>query len=171
MKKTMLTLFAILLAISLVQGQENQEKKENTSKREKLHVALKEGADPDIYVDGKKFDFPMELLDKNRIESVNVLTSDSALRDYNAKNGVVLITTKKNFVEPNESEVTTIGPAKERKTPMIIINGEKSSQDVLKKLSPDAIESIEVFKDEQALQKYNAPNGVIVVKTKKGKQK
>lgn len=169
MKNLILTACTVLLSISLIQAQESKDK---SSKKENLHIMLKDGAKPDIYVDGKKFDFPVDLLDKNRIESVNVLKGDVALKKYNAKNGVVLIVTKKKTVEIDKSKVKVKGyTTKEGKAPMIIINGEKSNQEILKKLSPDDIKSIEVLKDEQAMKKYNAPNGIIIVTTKKGKKK
>ena len=169
MKKIILITCAILLSISLIQAQESKEK---SSKQEKLHIRLKDSAKPDIYVDGKKFDFPMDLLDTNRIESVNVLKGDKAIKEYNAKNGVVLITTKKEKID-NMSKVNDIGyGTKDGKAPVIIINGEKSDQELLNKLSPNDIESIEVIKDdEQVLKEYNAPNGVIIITTKKEKKK
>ncbi len=160
----------MLLAFSLIQGQENKEKKDKNSKKEELHIKLKDGAKPDVYVDGKKFDFPMELLDKNRIESVSVIKGDKALRDYNAANGVVLITTKKNLVELDESKIKVKSTSEKSKTPMIVIDGKVSNKKSLEKLAPDDIERIEVVKDKQALKKYNAPNGAIIVTTKKGKQ-
>lgn len=173
MKNLILTACTVFLSITLIQAQESKETIEKNSKQEKLHIKLKDGAKPDIYVDGKKFDFPMDLLDPNRIESINVLKGDKAVKEYNAKNGVVLITTKKEKVDIDKSQVRVIGNgAKDEKAPVIIINGEKSDQELLNKLSPDDIESIEVFKDdEQALKKYNAPNGVIIVTTKKEKKK
>ena len=167
MKNLILTACAVLLSVSLIQAQESKGK---SSKKEKLHVKLKDGANPDIYVDGKKFDFPIDLLDVNRIESVNVLKGEEALKKYNAKNGIVLIETKKNLGETDKSKIMDKGETiDEDKAPMIIINGEKSDRKMLKKLSPDHIESIKVLKDEQALKKYNAPNGIIIIKTKKGK--
>ncbi|MEM6894488.1 MAG: hypothetical protein AAF554_12415 [Bacteroidota bacterium] len=167
MKKISFTLCVTLLAISLLQGQESKEKEAQDAKPEKLHVALKEGANPDIYVDGKKFDFPMGLIDKDKIESINVLKGDKALQEYNAKNGVVLITTKKNL---DGYKVKIKSKGNKEKAPLIIVNGEKSDRKALKKLAPDDIESIEVVKDEQAMKKYKAPNGVVIVKTKKGKK-
>ncbi|TGV00489.1 hypothetical protein [Flavivirga rizhaonensis] len=113
----------------------------------------------------------MDLLDANRIESVNVLKGDKAIKEYNAKNGVVLIVTKKKMVEIDKSQIKDKGYGTKGKDPMIIINGEKSDQEMIKKLSPDDIESIEVLKEEQGLKKYNTPNGVIIVTTKKGKKK
>jgi hypothetical protein len=61
MKKLIITTAAIFLSILLIQAQESK-----NSQKENLHVELKEGAKPDIYVDGKKFDFSLDLLDKNK---------------------------------------------------------------------------------------------------------
>jgi ribosomal protein S8 len=168
MKNLILTACVVLLSISLIQA---QEKKGESSKQEKLHIKIKDSAKPDVYVDGKKFDFPIDLLDVNKIESVSVLKGDKAIKEFNAKNGVVIIVTKKKVVETVISQVKIKGYGTEEKAPMIIINGEKSNQEILKKLSPDDIESITVLKDEKAMEKYNATNGVIIVTTKKGKKK
>ena len=161
MKRITLIICSIVLSICAAQGQE----KEKESKEEQLHIKLKGDAYPDIYVDGKKFDFNIELLDKNMIESVKVLKGDKALKEYNAPNGVLLVTTKKN----KKSEKTTIrirGNTGE-KDPLIIVDGKVSDKESIKALSPDNIYDIEVFKDEKALEKYNAPNGAIIIKTKK----
>ena len=42
---------------------------------------------------------------------------------------------------------------------------------ILQTISPDDIESINVLKDEKAIEEYDAPNGVILVTTKKGAKK
>ena len=160
MKKITLIICSIVLSICTVQGQE----KEKESKEEKLHIKLKEDASPDIYVDGKKFDFNMELLDKNMIESVKVLKGDKAIKEYNAPNGVVLVTTK-NAKELELTKVRIRGYKSD--DPLIIVDGKVSDKESIKQLSPDNIYNIEVFKDEKALEKYNAPNGAIIIKTKK----
>ena len=171
MKNLILTAYAVLLSISLIQAQEHTEENGEIAKQEKINIKLKDGAKPDIYVDGKKFDFPMDLLDVDRIESVNVIKGDKALKEYNSKNGVVLVKTKKITTEKAMSKIKFKGNGTNEKTPMIIIDGKKSDKEMLEKISPNDIESIEVFKDEQALEKYNAPNGVIIVTTKKGKKR
>jgi|TARA_B110000914_G_scaffold218209_1_gene225240 hypothetical protein len=171
MKNLILTVCTVLLSISLIQAQEHGEEKGEIAKLEKLHIKLKDGTKPDIYVDGKKFDFPMDLLDVDRIESVSVIKGDKAIEEYNSKKGVVLITTKKITTEKAMSKIKFVYDGVNKKDPMIIINGEKSDQEILKKLSPDDIESIEVLKGEQTLKKYNAPNGVIIITTKKEKEK
>ena len=96
MKKIILTTWAVILFMTIAQAQTNKVDKDGHSKKSKLHVEIKESANPDVYVDGKKFDFPIELLDKDQIESVKVIKDEEALKKYNAKYGVILITTKKN---------------------------------------------------------------------------
>jgi hypothetical protein len=54
--------------------------------------------------------------------------------------------------------------------PMIIIDGEITTQEVLGNLLPENIESVDVVRGEKALKEYNAPNGVIII-TKKKKNK
>ena len=104
-----------------------------------------------------------------KIKAINILKGDKALKEYNTQNGVILIVTKKNMRDKPKKKVKGY-TTKERKYPMVIIDGEKSNQEKLTKLSPDDIESLEVVKDEQALKKYNAPNGVIIVTTKNEKE-
>ncbi len=129
-----------------------------------LHVEVKEGKKPLIYVNGKKFDFSMDILDQSKIESVNVLKGDEAKALYNTSNGVILITTKVNnkvsFSVKDER-------SKNLKKPVIIINGKVSSQAALDKLEAQQIEKMEVIKGEKAIEKHNAPNGVIIITTKK----
>ncbi|MEO1050392.1 MAG: hypothetical protein AAFX87_07190 [Bacteroidota bacterium] len=50
--------------------------------------------------------------------------------------------------------------------PDVYINGTKYDYTIFELLDQDKIASVTVIKDQQALKKYNAPNGVIVVKTK-----
>ena len=166
MKNIILTTFAVILSISLIQA---QDKKEEDQTKEYIHLQVKDGAKPDIYVDGKKFDFSMELLDPDKIESIIVLKGEKAIKEYNAKNGAVLITTKASANKINEFDYTEV-KNKIDKIPMVIIDGKKSDQEMLAKLSPDNIESINVVKGEQAMKKYKAAHGVVIVKTKKGKK-
>ena len=130
-------------------------------------MKAKEGAEPDIYVDGKKFDFSMDLIDNKMIASVSVIKGDKALEEYNAPNGVILVTTKKEFESNKANEKINF----KGKTPVIIIDGKITDKETLDEISPDIIEKIEIFKDEQAIEKYNAPNGAIIITTKKKKKK
>jgi len=167
MKYIIITCLGVLLSFTSLQSQEYEKvKQKNTN----IHIELKDGVEPDIYVDGKKFDFPIELLDKDIIESIEVVKGEKAMNDYNSKNGVILITTKISSSEKNEINFKKVEGDKD-KQPMVIIDGKVTSQGPLNKLSPDDIESISVVKGEQAMKKYNAANGVILVTTKKGKKK
>ncbi len=154
----------------------------------KLKVEVKEAAKPDVYIDGKKYDhYIVDLLDANKIESVEVLKGEQALKKYNAPHGVILIKTKNAAPQlptfgKNEMELTIPSPkpgtrisirdksgatmADGDQNPVIIIDGKVSDNETLDKLSPDDIESINVLKGEKALEEYKASNGVIIVKTK-----
>jgi len=165
MKSLILTACVVLLSHTFMQAQEIKNKKKDNPKQENLYVKLKENAKPDIYLDGKKFDFRMELLDKNMIESVNVLKGEKALTEYNAPNGVILIMTK----DKNKSDKTKSNFSHHGEAPLIIIDGKTSNQKTLESLDPDEIDNIEIFKGKKAIKKYNAANGAIIITTKQGK--
>ena len=153
MKKTILTLLLCLGGILQLAAQD------------KLKIALKSDPKPDIYIDGKKYDPAIvDLLDNEKIKSVKVIKGDEAKEEYNAPNGVILIT---SINSKEKSDLDTEIKNKLLKTdPIVIIDGIKSSQDDLKKLDPSNIESIEVIKGEKAIKEYGAEGGVIKVKTK-----
>ncbi len=123
---------------------------------------------PDVYIDNKKYDHDIiELLDVSKIKSLDVIKGEEALKKYNAPNGVILIKSKKE-----EEQIVTIDEAEIKITdtdngPMIIKDGEIHEKSALNKLSPEQIESINVVKGQKAIDDYNAPNGVIIIKTKK----
>jgi len=167
MKKLILAVCVLLVSMTLVQAQEITFEKTKKGKKEKLHVKVKEGAEPDIYVDGKKFDFSLDLIDTDMIAFAAVIKGDRAIKEYNAPNGVIVITTQKKY----ESDIATEKISSKDKKPVIIIDGKVSTNEILDKLTPDDIEKIEVFKDEMAIKKYKAPNGVIVITTKKKNKK
>jgi ribosomal protein S8 len=171
MKKLLLTVCTMLLAVSIIQAQATEEKKDVNQKFEKIQFVIKGEAKPDIYVDGKKFDFDLNLLDKDKIESISVIKDEQAIKEYNAPNGVVIIKTKKKTeiskVKTRAAETIIAGD----KSPKVIIDGKVSDKETLDKLSPEDIEKISVVKDEQAMEKYNAPYGVIIITTKKGKKR
>ena len=55
------------------------------------------------------------------------------------------------------------------KNPLCILNGVKIKKEVLDKLNPDDVESVNVFKSTEATALYGseAANGVIIITTKK----
>ena len=108
-----------------------------------------------VIVDGK------EGVDINRIPpesiaSFEILKDQSAVEKYGekGKNGVVIITTKRNQQEKVD-------------TPLFIVDGIEFSD--IKNISPESIESITVLKEESSLKVYGdkGKNGVIIITTKK----
>jgi hypothetical protein len=166
MKKVGFTIIAMLFSVLIMKAQEVEVKK--NSKEEKLYFKVKEGAKPAIYVDGKKFNFPIELIDQTRIQSMSVLTNENAVKLYNEPNGVILITTKTIAnINASEFRVEADKSLFLKNEPIVILDGKVTTQEILKKLNPDNIESVDVVKGEKALKEYNAPNGVIIIVTKK----
>ncbi|MGJ8759214.1 MAG: hypothetical protein ACSHXA_01645 [Polaribacter sp.] len=164
MKKVLFIAIIMLLSSTIITAQE--EKKEG---KENIYVKLKEGAKPTIYIDGKVFDFPMDLIDQNKIASVFVVKGEQALKKYNAPNGVILIKTK-------ELEATGVSnlkiekknnPISDKNAPMVIVDGKVTDRKTLDTISPNTIKKMEVLKGEKAIEKYNSPNGVIIITTKK----
>ena len=164
MKKVLFIAIIMLLSSTIITAQE--EKKEG---KENIYVKLKDGAKPTIYIDGKVFDFPMDLIDQNKIASVFVVRGEQALKKYNAPNGVILIKTKEleatgisNLkIEKNKNTVT------DKNAPMVIVDGKVTDRKTLDTISPNTIKKMEVLKGEKAIEKYNSPNGVIIITTKK----
>ena len=163
MKKIVFATMMILCSLSVVQAQEEKSDNEN------LLVKLKEGATPIIYVDGKVFNFPLELIDQTQIESMFVIKGKDAIAKYNALNGVVLIKTKGakqldfSYVKAGEH----LKEMDNKNYPKVIIDGKVADKEALEKLSPSSIDKMEVIKGERAIKKYNAPNGVIIITPKK----
>lgn len=188
MRHIFLAACIICLSISISQAQETKSNDEKNQSQESLHIKVKDDVKPDIYINGKKYDFEiLELLDDDKIESMAVVKGEQAIKEYGAPNGVILITAKKKTDssmtikstgnskdQSNNSTITIRGTGTNASStsdsPMIIIDGKVSSKDHLEKMSSDDVHSIEVLKGDEAMEKYNAESGVIVVTTKKGKK-
>ncbi len=151
----------------------------------RVSVKVENGAEPDVYIDGKKYDYAiLKLIDPAKIESINVVKDEQAMKKYNAPNGVILITSAHNT---STDSTMSIRYAKESSSgididannvrirsssgdePIVIIDGQVSSKAKLDKLSPELIEKIDVLKGEKAIEEYNATGGVIIITTKKEK--
>jgi hypothetical protein len=168
MKNLLLTACILFLSVSTVHAQEAETTKVEKEKQTKISFKIKEHSKADIYVDGKKFDFDIALLDQTKIASVAVIKGAQALKDYNAPNGVLLIETIKSGDSNEASSLFATKNIDEQ--PLVIIDGTVSTQAMLKDLSPADIEHIIIWKGKKAIEKYNAPNGVVDITTKKGKK-
>jgi len=130
----------------------------------------------------------LDVVAQEQIESITVLKDKSATAIYGerAKDGVVLITTKKGNVNgKSEKELKgkvagfmikqdSVGATKSHKIKypvhvLYVIDGVKTSSEDMKGVDPNNIESIHVIKDALAMVKYGheGKNGVIEVTTKK----
>ena len=100
----------------------------------------------------------MDALNPEDISSIEVLKDQSATNLYgdNAKNGVIRISTKTNFIND---------PLKD---PLFVLDGEIINKARMETVGADKIESITVLKDGSAIVKYGnkARNGVIEIVTK-----
>ncbi|HEC44413.1 MAG TPA: hypothetical protein ENI20_16450 [Bacteroides sp.] len=144
------------------------------------HVKVKEGADPLVIIDGREYDaYILDLIDPDRIASVDVLKGESALEKYNTE-GVIIVTTKKktrarslnDSLSSGENDgirITGTGAIRSG-SPVIIIDGKIESKEALRKLDLDIIKSIEVRKDPESKKEYDTDSGVILVTTKKKKK-
>tara|TARA_R110002049_G_scaffold616_9_gene3565 strand:- start:2771 stop:3268 length:498 start_codon:yes stop_codon:yes gene_type:complete len=136
--------------------------------KKNLYVKVKDDKKPMVFVDGKKFEFPVELIDQTQIESINILKGEKAISAYNAPNGVIIIKTKQyksiDWSDKDKKEKLTKDSKKE---PLVIVDGKVTSRKFLETLDSNKIEKMEVLKGEKAIKKYNSPNGVIIITTKK----
>ncbi|MBF0577966.1 M56 family metallopeptidase [Dysgonomonas sp. GY617] len=155
-------------------------------------------SDKALYIiDGKESSHPtMKALDPKDIESVSVLKDKSATETYGSKgkNGVIIITTKKETSTPptmlrinvttqpaednqNPAEKTSSSKGENIKminikanSPIIIIDGKEISQEIFQAINTDKIESINVLKGDNAVEAYGERarnSGVIEVTLKK----
>lgn len=187
MKRLGITIGIMTLIITTGFAQETTTKvksKKEIDKSERIEIKFKEGeANPTIIIDSKEYDFEiLDIIDKNKIESVTVLKGEDALKKYGAKNGVILIKTKQKddegkvelMIKSDKKNETTgvkermkIDIPEGKDAPVIVIDGDIRDRDALDNISPDDIESIKVLKNDEAKKKYNTVVGVIIIKTKK----
>ena len=124
------------------------------------------GNQPLIIVDGfETSNKLMNHIDPSAIESIEVLKETSTIAKYGdkAKNGVVIIKTKVNANGLKNSSFNGIND------PLLIIDGEETPYNFLNSLNSNAIESIDILKNDSAISQYGdkAKNGVILITTKK----
>ncbi|HNX56501.1 MAG TPA: TonB-dependent receptor plug domain-containing protein, partial [Prolixibacteraceae bacterium] len=142
------------------------------------------------FVDGKEIsEEDFKKIKPDQIERISVLRKKEFTDKYGekGKNGVVLITLKKSpAVEfsakeveaKNEGDVTIKEPqtlnikSKDGKQPLLVIDGVISKDKKVEDIDPNTIQSMSVWKDEQAIEKYGekGKEGVIEIATKSALQ-
>ena len=171
MKKLLIGISILALGLANINAQETIVDIKD-SKGKKAFIEVKDGAKPDVYIDGKKYDSDiLEILDVDKIEAISVLKGKAAMEAYGVEN--VIEITSKGAVE--EKDNTTISIRKSDKVkvdidegnPVIVVDGVVKDRDYLETISPDDIVSVSVLKDEKSMKKYNTTNGVILIRTNK----
>ena len=119
------------------------------------------GKKPIVFVDGQHWpsDISLNIIDPGKIESINVLKGETAIKLYGNKagDGVISIVTKK---QPGKITVVKGLPQ-----PAYYLNGKKISRQAMDLIDPKQIKSIDVLKGNKATEKYGdeGKNGVIEI--------
>lgn len=156
-------------------------------------------ADPLYVVDGEIVDMAeFHNINPDQIQSIDVLKDKSATQIYGSKgrNGVVEIHMKKGAADQNnavnESKTSSLdGPVhfstKDDKSliafaakmddpgtnpPVVVVDGKKVNSTELKKVDPNSIATVNVYKNKYASSIYGekAKNGVVFITTKDGRK-
>lgn len=93
----------------------------------------------------------------------------------NREQGVAILKEQRGIILGNINKIQRVNDV----SPLYVIDdeaipqGKEASKEILKKLKPNEIASISILKDEKAFKKYGekGKNGVILIKTQKGKKK
>lgn len=126
-----------------------------------MQIRAMDGKAPLYVIDGLKMpkDFETGTIRPEDIESISILknTTSSDLYGEEGKNGVVLITTKSNRINP-------FG----KKKPVILFDGEPISQEEMSRIEPANIASMHVYKGQDAIDRHGskAKEGLVEIISK-----
>lgn len=141
------------------------------NKKQKVIEELSDDAKRAIFmVDGTRTNYDkVQVIDPQEIDNVSVLKGDAATSVYGteAKDGVVIITTKNNGHSSSTERRMGVSDG----NPLILMNGVAITKEEMDKINPDDIESVNVLKGEQATRLYGekGKNGVVII-TPKGEK-
>jgi len=111
-----------------------------------------------VIVDGQEWEGAIGSISPENIKSITILKDQDTIEPYGekGKNGVLIITTK----QKQNLTVQTFPP-------LLIVDGKEWEGDI-NSIPPESIESIEILKNESAIERYGekGKNGVIII-TKK----
>ncbi len=165
MKNIIIAISLLLACSTAIYAQETDTKED---KKAELNVVINEGENPDLYIDGIQYDAAiLDLLDPDKIATINVMKGDGKdkIIVVSKKNGTTRFSTDQ-FEGDVEFQIKKGRGKKGGNEPVIIIDDKVVKKGTLDKLDPETIKTIEVMKGDEAIQKYSAPNGVIIVTTK-----
>jgi TonB-dependent SusC/RagA subfamily outer membrane receptor len=141
------------------------------NKKQKVIEELSDDAKRAIFmVDGTRTNYDkVQVIDPQEIDNVSVLKGDAATSVYGteAKDGVVIITTKNNGHSSSTERRMGVSDG----NPLILMNGVAITKEEMDKINPHDIESVNVLKGEQATRLYGekGKNGVVII-TPKGEK-
>lgn len=162
--------------VLLENGKVIQEKKLGGNQYSTFSTGIAVGTEPLYILDGKEITKSEEMkIDPEYIDKISVLKGEAAIKLYGnrAKNGVILITLKKaKIISQLNNEVVVVGKPKtndDMLNALWLLDGKEMSKEQIQKLSPDSIQSMNVWKGEEATKKYGdkGKKGVIEITTKK----
>lgn len=159
---------------------EDQIKKLN---KNSTNITAHQQKDPLILIDGEEAtQEEMNNLEPSHIKSMNILKGENATENYGekGKNGVIEITLKteeeikNSTTHTNSKKSNTVEMSKTKNgltyksdlpAPLYLIDGKKVEKEEVNELDPSTIKSINVLKDENAIEKYGeeGKNGVVVI--------
>lgn len=142
------------------------------------NIIIDETNEPLFIIDGSIVDKSnFEDVDSEDIQSVFILDSEKAENKYGEKgeNGAIIMTKKGSKIKVIKSDSSHIihlnsknrlATGTNKNEPLFILNGRIISQKEMNDLNPNDIESMEVYKGEEAQKLYGdkGKNGVIVLK-------
>jgi len=104
----------------------------------------------------------------DEIVEISIYKSKSALKEYGekGKNGVIIISTKKQVTDnPQTSVIEIRGKANIADNAVYYVNGKETSKEAVELIDPAKIQSINVLKGNPAEQKYGekGKNGVVEI--------
>lgn len=164
--KKLLVIFSLFLSVGAF-----AQKADSVKKEMKITPGSAYGsASPLVIVDGVKYMGDINTIPPNDIESMEVLKDASAKKLYGegAKNGVILITTKKNKAKKTITTSSVTAAADTTAAPLYIIDGNTATSQTFRSLNPNDIDNISVLKDASANSVYGpaGKKGVVIVVTK-----
>lgn len=122
-----------------------------------------------IYLDGKRYYGDINSIPPDGIQSINVIKGEDAVAKYGEdhRNGVIEIASKEASASVNG--VLSIRLTNDKGNPLYLIDGKEISNDELKSINPDQIESVSVLKDDSAVKLYGdkGKDGVVIIELKK----
>ena len=155
------------------EGSQQSNPSDTAEKKTKVSIQSKDGQVPLYIIDGKEIEqAKAKDINPQNIKSIDVLKGQSALEKYGdkGKNGVILITMKTNGEKMTPREEIFINHP-DSTVKLIYVDGKLITEEELKKMDPKDIESMSVFKGDDAIKKYGekGKNGVIEIALKKPK--